>query len=100
MATRLTMDEAIKYYTEHYNWDLWATLPQTQGKQYIDDIGINIILHQDSGDFELIYKVPYTVFKLDVRAGSFNNIEHFNNMYVKFTSLVASINTNPLVNKF
>ena len=100
MGTRLTVEEAIKYYTDSYKWDLWATLPQTQGKQYIDDIGVNIILHQSSGDFELVYKVPHTVFKLDVRAGSFTNVEHFTNMYVKFTSIVASINTNPLVNIF
>lgn len=32
MGTRLTVEEAIKYYTDSYKWDLWATLPQTQGK--------------------------------------------------------------------
>lgn len=95
MSKTKEVEKALNVYLDDYNWDLWATMPNSNARQYIDELGINITFYLDSGDFELGYNVPKCTYVVKVKGGSFYSLEHFRGMYDQITSIVAVLGTHP-----
>lgn len=87
--------EALDKYLEEYTWTIHSVMPNANARQYIDEIGIYIIVYLDSGDFELGYNVPKSTFSLKVKAGSFSREPHFKGFYDQITSMVAVLGSHP-----
>lgn len=75
-----------------YGWDLFATMPSAHGMHYIDQNGINIKIYLDSGNFDLVYNVDASLFRLGLEnAGSFSNEAHFAGFYMQITNMVNTL---------
>lgn len=75
-----------------YGWDLFATMPSAHGLHYIDSNGINIKVYLNSGEFDLVYNVQASIFRLGLNgAGSFSNEKHFSNFYTQIINMVKTL---------
>lgn len=83
--------EQIKKLAADRGFIEFATIktPKTCKIQFLDRVGINLIVNVDNKEFELVYNVPHSIFSLSCPTCSpFDNDEHFNRLYKKFRRIV------------
>ena len=79
----MSKDEIISLARER-GFDLYATLGGTR-LQFMDELGVNLLVTIENLEFELLYLVPTSIFRFVTPTCSpFDNEEHFNKMYRKF----------------
>lgn len=81
----------IKKLAESRGFTLWATISGKQ-LQFMDRFGINLIVTIETGEFELKWGIPKTIFTVECPSCSpFDNVEHFLKIYRQFKRYVFRI---------
>ena len=83
----------IEKIAENNGFELWAVLPGGKVYQFIDGMGVNLIVHlnEDNTEFELKTKVPSTIFEITCpKCSPFNDGAHFRTMLRKFRRIIMN----------
>ena len=85
--------DTIKELAEAYDLTLWSTIRTDKGNsyQYMDKLGINVMLNSWDNSFEFKWIIPNSIFNISCPTCSpYTNREHFDRMYQKFCLTVLT----------
>lgn len=84
-------EKEIKILAEKRRFTLWATI-SGRYLQFMDRFGINLIVEIETGEFELKWSIPKSIFTVECPSCSpFSNDEHFYKIYRKFKHTILKI---------
>lgn len=87
MLTRENMQKLA----ESRGFGLWAILDGGRRLQLMDKRGINLIVNQETLEFEFAWMVPHSICQITCpKCSPFTNDDHFNKIYRQFRGVVAT----------